>query len=341
MVARLFRYLLTLFILTFNIAACSPSSKDCARTDVLCVGLVTGFGGVDDHGLNQSAWAGVQAAQAEGLVHHSAFIETVDARDHAKNIRTFAEAGYDIIVTVGFALGDETRLAAADEWPGLTFIGVDQAVEESRPNLAIVTFPEDQGGYLAGALAALTTRTGKIAALCETESLPEMWRTCEGFRAGARSVSATVNVRVIYHADGSPSELFNDRAWGEERIPSLKIGGVDIIFAAGGATADGVLESAAGRGMMVIGADVDQYYEIVANDFALNSAQKQAGLAVHELLAMIAQGKFSGGEFVGQYALGSYHALERLAPPTVRARLEGLASALAQGAVQTNVRPAP
>ena len=338
MVARLFRFPLALLI--FIGAACNPAANDCARPDVFCVGLVTDFGGVDDHGLNQSAWEGLQAAQAAGLVNHSAFIETVDARDHAKNIRLFAESGYDVIVTVGFALGDETRLAA-DEWAGLTFIGVDQAVEESRPNLATIIFPEDQGGYLAGALAALTTRTGKVAALCETESLPEMWRTCEGFRAGARSVSATVNVRVIYHPDGSPSELFNDPNWGMEYMPSLKIAGVDVIFAAGGATADGVLESATGLGVMVIGADVDQYYEVVANDFVLNSAQKQAGMAVQELIRRRVHGDFSGGEFVGQYALGSYHALERLAPPTVRLRLEGLASALAQGAVQTNIPRKP
>jgi len=318
------------------LAACSPSSKDCTRPDVFCVGLVTDFGGVDDHGLNQSAWEGVLAAQAEGLVNHSAFIETVDARDRAKNIRAFAEAGYDLIVAVGFALGDETRLAA-DEWAGATFIGVDQAVAESRPNLVTVVFPEDQGGYLAGALAALTTQTGKVAALCETKSLPEMWRTCEGFRAGARSISATVDLRVIYHPDGSSSDLFNDPAWGADQVPRLKLAGVDVIFAAGGRTAEGALESAADLGVMVIGADVDVYYQVPAHDLVLNSAQKQAGLAVQRIIALVVGGRFSSGVFVGQYALGSYHALERLAPPTVRARLEGLASALAQGAVQTNV----
>ncbi|NCT22375.1 BMP family ABC transporter substrate-binding protein, partial [bacterium] len=57
---------------------------------MFCVGLVTGFGKVDDHGLNQSAWEGVQQALADGLIDQADFIETIDARDHGKNIAALA-----------------------------------------------------------------------------------------------------------------------------------------------------------------------------------------------------------------------------------------------------------
>ena len=175
MLIRLFRSPLIAFLI-FSLAACSlPSKTDCARPGTFCVGLVTAFGGVDDHGLNQSAWEGVAQALNEGLIARADFIETVDARDRAKNIRVFLENDYDLIVTAGLALEEDTRLAA-DEWAGALFIGVDQPPGDRLPNLATVSFPEDQGGFLAGALAALATQTGKVAALCEQESIPSMWR---------------------------------------------------------------------------------------------------------------------------------------------------------------------
>jgi len=325
-----------LLLLSLLLAACNLSANDCARPDVFCVGLVTAYGKVDDHGLNQSAWEGVQKALADGLIAKADVIETVDARDRAKNIATFADAGYDIIVTVGFAMSEPTRLAA-DEWPGAAFIGVDQPQEESRPNLAGLTFPEDQGGFLAGALAAQVTRTKKIAAACEQEAIPEMWRYCEGFRAGVRYITADIRPRVIYHPDHSPDEWFNDPAWGEKQVQSFIRNGVDVAFAAGGETARGALQAAAANGIYVIGADEDMYYQVEPADFVLSSAVKQADVGVYELIRLAVTGQLPAGDFVGQYALGPARELERLIQPAVRERLEALRRGLADGSIQTGV----
>jgi len=76
------------------LAACNiPIASDCARPDVFCVGLVTAYGKVDDHGMNQSTWEGVQQAQAAGLIQQADAIETIDARDRDKNVRTFLKDG--------------------------------------------------------------------------------------------------------------------------------------------------------------------------------------------------------------------------------------------------------
>ncbi len=320
------------------LAACNlPIASDCARPETFCVGLVTAFGKVDDHGLNQSAWEGVGQVLDEGLIDKADFIETMDARDRAKNIQTFLLADYDLIVTVGISLDEDTRLAA-DEWPGAAFIGVDQPPSESRPNLATITFPEDQGGFLAGALAALTTNTGKVAALCEVESLPSMWRYCEGFSVGVSYAEPDMRARVLYKSEGGTAELFNDPAWGVEQALFMLDGGVDILFAAGGETARAALETAAARGVYVIGADEDMFYQLENADFVLSSAVKQAGTGVYALIRRIAvEGQFPAGETRGEYALGAWHSLERQVPPTVRARLEQIRIGLADGAIQTGV----
>lgn len=323
------------------LAACSPLlAPDCARPEVFCVGLVTALGGVDDHGLNQSAWEGVQQAYREGWIHKADFIETVDRRDRAKNIRTFLKSDYDLIVTVGLSLEEETRLAA-DEWPGAAFIGVDQPGGEFRPNLATITFPEDQGGFLAGTLAAFLTETGKVAALCEVESLPSMWRYCEGFRVGVRYVNPDLRPRVMYKEESATSELFNDPKWGEEQALFMLESGVDILFAAGGQTARAALETAAARQALVIGADEDMYYQLENAEFVLSSAVKQAGESVYMLIRSFVEGRFSAGERRGTYALGPWHNLARRVPPTVQDRLEQIHRGLAEGSIATGVPSEP
>jgi basic membrane protein A and related proteins len=334
------KFLSVLSVPAFLLAACNLPSTDCARPDVFCVGLVTAYGKVDDHGLNQSAWEGVQQALSEGLIDKANFIETVDARDRAKNIRTVLDDGYDLIVTVGISMDEDTRLAA-DEWPDRRFIGVDQPQAESRPNLAGLVFPEDQGGFLAGALAALTTQTGKVSALCELEDIASMWRYCEGFREGVRYAVPDMHARVLYKGPEANGELFNDPAWGTEQALFVLDSGVDILFAAGGETARAALNTATARSVYVIGADEDMFYQLDNPDFVLSSAVKQAGIGVYGLIRLVVEGQFPAGETRGEYGLGPYHSLERQVQSTVRERLEQIRLGLAAGSIQTGVPSEP
>ena len=77
------------------------------------VGLVTDVGRVNDRSFNQSAWEGVvSAAEGLGLSEDDfKYIETQDAKDYADNIQQFIDADYNVIVSVGFALGDATTAA--------------------------------------------------------------------------------------------------------------------------------------------------------------------------------------------------------------------------------------
>lgn len=83
------------------------AEADCFSEELFCVGLVTDVGEIDDKSFNQSAWEGVLSAESE-LGAQVDYIETSDAKDYGANIGLFADAGYDVIVTVGFALGEAT-----------------------------------------------------------------------------------------------------------------------------------------------------------------------------------------------------------------------------------------
>ena len=58
--------------------------------------------GIDDKSFNETAWAGMERAQAEDSVSPSKFlIESTDATDYRPNIDAFIEQGCDVIITVG------------------------------------------------------------------------------------------------------------------------------------------------------------------------------------------------------------------------------------------------
>jgi basic membrane protein A len=337
---KLYTLMAILVMAAMLLAGCGPSAPDCSKPETFCVGLVTDVGKIDDKSFNQSTWEGVQQAQKDlGAVVQ--YIETTDAKDYAKNIATFADEKYDVIVTVGFNLG-EASLAAAAQYPDVKFIGVDQfqTADPAPANLAGLNFPEDQSGFLVGALAALMTKTGKIGAVLGTDAVPPVWRFGEGYRAGAAYVNPSVEVNVIYHSDVGFDKTFTDPEWGKTTAQSMIDKGVDIIFGAGGKTGNGALMGAAEKGVYAIGVDTDQYFTVPeAQKMLLSSAMKLLTPGTFDLIKMAKDGTFPSGNYYGQAGYAPYHDLESVVPDDVKAKMQEIDAALKSGALQTNVAP--
>ena len=337
--------LVLLVMVGLFVPGCAPKSSDCGQPEVFCIGLVTDGGRLDDRAYNQAAWDGIQQAKSAGVANWIASIETVDARDYEENINVFGDAGYDVIVTVGSVMGDATR-AAATAYPNSYFIGVDQdqsANQEFSPNLVGLVFPEDQIGYLAGALAALMSKTGQIGAVCASDALPFMKRYGEGFLAGAAYIKPEVKATVIYHNDVGLDKTFVDPEWGAAKANSLIDTGVDIIFGIGGTTGSNAIVAAVMRGAYGIGADTDEYYALpVAAPHLYTSVLKLIAPGIVELIkaAKDAQAQtsvFPSGNFMGQVGLAPYHDLDSSVPDEIKLRMSELNQALHSGVIQTGV----
>jgi basic membrane protein A len=340
-----------LMIVTMLLSACTPKADekpDCSKAETFCVGFVSDVGKIDDKSFNQSTWEGLKQAEAE-LGAKVQYIETTDAKDYAKNIATFADEKYDVIVTVGFALGEAT-VAAAKMYPDVKFIGVDQdQFAETVPNVAGLIFPEDNAGFLVGALAAQMTKTGKIGAVLGTDLVPPVWRFGEGYRAGAAYADAqkgtTTEVNVVYHNDVGFDKTFVDPEWGAQTADAMINNGADVIFGAGGKTGNGAVTEAAQKGVYAIGVDTDQYYTLPeAAPMLLSSAMKLITPGVAELIkiAKDAQGgaAFPAGNFMGKASYAPYHDLDSKVPADVKAFMEKLNTDIINGTVLTNVPPA-
>jgi basic membrane protein A len=336
---KIFAMFALLLMVAMLVPACAPAAPDCKSDATFCVGLVTDVGKIDDKSFNQSAWEGVKQAEKD-LGAKVQYIETTDAKDYAKNISTFADEGYDAIVTVGFALGEAT-VAAAKQYPNVNFVGVDQFQTETIANLTGLNFPEDQAGFLVGALAAQMSATKKIGAVCGTDAVPPVWRFGEGYKAGAAYIDPAVEVNVVYHSDVGFDKTFVDPEWGAATANSMMDKGVDTIFGCGGKTGNGAVTAAAQAGKFAIGVDSDQYLTLPeAAPRMLSSAMKLITPGVAGLLKSAKEGTFPGGNFTGLAGYAPYHDLDSQVPAEVKAKMEEIQTALQNGSLQTGVSPA-
>jgi basic membrane protein A len=316
-------------------AATTPA----AGAKPLRVGLVTDVGKVDDKSFNQSAWEGVQQAQKE-LGAEVKFIETTDPKDYAKNIAQFGDAGYEVIVTVGFALGEET-MKASKKYQNVKFVGVDQFQAETLPNLSGLIFDEDKAGYLVGALAGLMSKSGTIGAVLGTDAVPPVWRFGEGYKVGAKAVKPDIKLNVVYHNDVGFDKTFTDPEWGKTTALSMIDKGADVIFGAGGKTGNGALLGCAERNVMAIGVDTDQYLTVPeAQKVLLSSGMKLITPGVFNLIKSVKDGAFKGGNITGQVGLAPFHDFESKVPAEVKTKLQEIDKGLKDGSIKTNVPPA-
>lgn len=317
------------------LAACGSSTSDSRFR----VGVVTNVGRIDDKAFNQSTWEGAKRAEEE-LGASIRYIETTDSKDFEKNIATFADAVYDVIVTVGFPLGEVTRTSAV-KYPHIRFIGVDQdQYAGAIGNLAGLVFPEDQAGFLVGALAAMMTKSNTVGAVLATDDIPPLWRFGEGYRAGAHHITPVADVLVVYHNDVGFDKTFTDPEWGAATANGLIAQGSDIIFGAGGTTGNGAVIGAAQAGVYAIGVDTDQYYTLPeAHHKILSSALKLIAPGVFDLIKQAKEGTFVGGNVTGAVGYAPFHEVDADVPAAVKEKMQVISAALRDGSLKTGVPP--
>ncbi len=318
--------------------AMADGDADCAG-DLVCVGLVTDVGTIDDKSFNQSAWEGVQ--ELEGALGAKVdFIETQDSTDYAANIGSFVDQGYDIVVTVGFALGEATGVAA-DENPDVYFIGVDQFQGEARDNVAGLIFPEDQAGFLAGALAGLMTESGVVAQVLGTDLVPPVVAFKEGFDGGVAYTNPDATVIGTYHPGGL-DVAFTDPTWGADTARQALNNGADVIFGAGGLTGNGALAEVAKENgeAFCIGVDTDQWETVPeAQPCLITSAMKLITPGVVDIATAWNDGSAPSGNFIGDVGLADYHDFSSVIPQDVQDTIADLTVEVLAGDVPTGYTP--
>jgi basic membrane protein A len=339
--------LLAASITVLAVGACgggaTSTGSSCSKT--WNVGLVTDVGKLSDKSFNFDSFKGVQDAQADkSLCVSGRAIESSTPDDYPKNIQQFIDGKYDMIIGVGFNLGDAVTKAAKDN-PSIKFVLVDSfdfADKTPPANLVGLLFQEDQPGFLAGALAALMSKSGTIGVVAGLQTVPPVVRYVEGYAKGAAYAKAGTKVLKIYQPESGAKD-FNDPDWGKQQGQTFISQGADVIFGAGGQTGNGALLAAKDAGKFCVGVDVDQYISYPDVDSCLiTSAEKHLDLAVKQAVTDLTKGTLKGGivSFNIQndgIGLAPYHDNASKISADIQAKIADITAKLKSGAITTGV----
>ena len=324
------------------------------------IGVSTDVGTVNDKNFNEYTFLGAkQGAQALGAVEPPVVVPK-DASELAKNIQSFVDQNFDIIVTAGFNNGQATTCAAHAN-PDVWFIGVDQGppcvTPEGRPDSAFkcagdaktllprfvaISFQEDQAGYLAGMVAATMSKSGTIGAIGGITLCGACIRYIQGFQLGAQSVNPQISLKVAWVTTSDFVKAFNDpvtgKSFGQQFITTNK---PDVLFQVAGKTGNGVLDAACDANIYGIGVDVDQALSYPnAAKCTVTSAEKKLALATSTDIANIVAGTQKGGDDhwdAKRDGIGysPFHDLESKVPADLKAKLDQAIAAMKTGALKT------
>jgi len=277
----------------------------------------------------------VQCAQ-KNLGAEVKFIETTDPKDYAKNIDQFAQDNYDVIVTVGFALGDDT-IAEAKKYPNIKFVGVDQFQADTINNLAGLSFDEDKAGYLAGYLAGSLTKSGTVGQVLGTPIVPPVEKYGLGYINGAKAAKPGIKVLSACHPGGL-AKGFSDPQWGKDTVNQEMSQNADVVFAAGGQTGNGGLLAVVDKNGSVlgIGVDTDQYLSLPeAKSILVSSAMKLITPGVFNIVKSVQDGTYKGGNIIGDVGLAPYHDLDSKVPADVKSKMTQVTADVVSGKTKT------
>lgn len=259
------------------------------------VALIIAQGGLGDQSYNDLAYAGFKKALAETkLVGKPVESKDIVAQG-ADILRRASDAGFGLIVDLEYSNGDALQSVAKD-YAGVDYVILNQV--KSGKNVASVLFEEQQGSYLAGALATMVAKDTSIKGMSGKPVIGVIGGTKSvgidkfivGYIQGARAVDPKAEVKVAY------SNNFGDPAIGLQMAKAMFDAGANVVYQVAGGTGLGVIQAAKQEGKFAIGVDTDQ--DGLAPGFVLTSMVKRTDIAVETVVKDYADHSFPGGQTI-------------------------------------------
>ena len=287
--------------------------------------VIFDMGGKFDKSFNQAAYEGAERWKKEGGKDYLQF-EISNETQRVQAIRRMAEKGANPIISIGFSQASAME-QVAKEFPKLHFAIIDMVV--NLPNVQSVVFKEQEGSYLVGAMAALTSKTAKVGFIGGMD-IPLIRKFQCGYEQGAKAANA--KVEVTSNMTGTTSSAWADPTRGGELTRAQFAKGVDVVFAAAGGTGMGVYQAAKDAGKLAIGVDSNQNH--VQPGTMLTSMVKRVDVAVYNTMkewkpGLSVLGLKEGGV---DYAMDENNA--KLVTPAVKAKVDAMKAEIIAGKIK-------
>jgi len=294
--------------------------------------VVFDIGGKFDKSFNEGVYVGAEKFKNETKIGYAEF-EVTNETQFEQAHRRFAQRGQTPIIGVGFNQANAVE-KIAKEFPKVQFTIIDGVVK--LPNVQSVLFKEHEGSFLVGFLAAMASKTGKVGFVGGMD-IPLIRKFACGYEQGIKY--ANPKAELIQNMTGTTPAAWNDPARGGELAKGQFDRGVDVVYAAAGATGNGVLQAAKDRGRLAIGVDSNQNH--LHPGTMLTSMVKRIDLATYESFKHAMDGKWEAGmSILGlkeggvDWALDQYN--EKLITPEMKQKVEQAKADIIAGKIKVH-----
>ena len=276
----------------------AAASTSGSKTDVA---FVTDVGNIDDQSFNQYTWQGVQDFCSANSLNANYYRPTEDS-DAARleQMDNAVNDGAKSIVVAGYLFGSAIA-EAQEKYPDVQFLALDVSTADlgdkaPTSNTALITYKEEQAGYLAGYAAVYDgyKELGFLGGMAVPAVIRYGYGFVQGADAAAQELGTNIDINYFY----------GGQFYGDANITSRMEGwysnGTQVVFACGGGIYTSAVEAALKNNGYVIGVDVDQNYigvnGVADGSFAYNpfitSAMKGLTEAVNTALSDIDAGEW-------------------------------------------------
>lgn len=283
-------------------------------------------GRIDDRGFMEAGWRGLERARTE-LGVATRHIDGVQPRKEllAAALTQLATSGVGLVVAHG-GQNNEACAEVAARFPQIKFVVTQGAVVGT--NLCSYEVLQEESAYLAGVLAALTTKTGVVGHMSGIRVRPGL-KGRAAYVAGVHAANPTV--KVLTNFSGNQ----DDNALSKRVALAQMAGGADVIFTMLNAGRDGVSQACREKGARQIGNVVD-WVKVDPKVFVA-SAIADVSIGVFEAVRNVQQGKFPAGS-IRKVGIANAQAV-RLSmaddvPATIRTRIAAVAAEIESGNIK-------
>ncbi len=346
-----------------TLAGCGQAPEESAGPSASAPGasdfkacLVSDAGGWDDKSFNQSAKEGLDRAVAD-LGVQSATAESKADSDYAPNVESMVQQGCQLTIGVGFlleqAIEDAAKANTDVEFGLLDSTFSDESfnpitIDNAKP----LVFNTAEAAYLAGYVAAGTTKTGTVATFGGQE-IPSVTVFMDGFVDGVARYNkdSGKDVKVLgwdkAAQNGSFTGNFDDQAAGQTLTEGFIAQKADIIMPVAGPVGLGAAAAAEKAGdTYIIGVDSDWYESTEYGDIVITSVLKEIDAAVYDTVKAASSGSFSNAPYVGTLSNGGvgiapFHDFDAQVPADVKTAVESIQQEIIDGTTTVESQNSP
>jgi len=263
------------------------------------IGLTTDEGGLNDKSFNQSANEGILKAKKDLGVEYKA-LESTKKEDYQSNLDALVNTNCDLSFAVGFQM-ESAMKEMAKKYTNKKFAIIDSVVD--APNVASITFKEQEGSFLMGIIAGKSTASNKVGFI-GGKDFELINRFEAGYAAGVKAVNPAAAENLINRKYVKYADSFADVNKGYELANALINEGCDVIYHAAGGVGEGMFKAVKeandkGKKVWAIGVDKDQAAALPTYaPYILSSMMKRVDTATYTTVKDVVDGNFPGGKVV-------------------------------------------